>query len=78
MSDAGKQAVLQMKYARIISLIAQIGDMSSEDAMKVFYDSELFPLIDEGVADLHCRSDKYLAAEILANSRCAAGFHKEQ
>lgn len=69
MSDAGKQAVLQMKYARIIPLIAQMGHMSNEEAMGTFYDSELFPLIDEGVADLHCRSDKYLAEEILAEAK---------
>jgi hypothetical protein len=30
------------------------------------YNSETFTLIDEGVADLHCRSDKYLANEIWA------------
>jgi len=79
MSDAGKRTVLQMKYARIIPLIAEMGHMSNEDAMRVFYDSELFPLIDEGVADLHCRSDKYLAGEILASEKQeCTGFHKEQ
>ena len=30
-----------------------------------FYNSPMFPLIQDGVADLHCRSDEYLAGEIL-------------
>ena len=54
-----------MKYARIISIIAERAGVSLEEAMGIFYASELMPLIQEGVADLHCRSDEYLAAEIL-------------
>jgi len=65
MSDAGKQAVLQMKYARIIEEISRKSNVSLEEAMRIFYTSETMPLIQEGVADLHCRSDEYLAGEIL-------------
>jgi hypothetical protein len=32
--------------------------------MDIFYNSPLLPLIEEGTADLHCRSDHYLAEEI--------------
>lgn len=39
-------------------------DVSIEQAMDVFYTSELVPLLEDGVADLHCRSDKCLAEEI--------------
>ncbi len=39
--------------------------MSLNEAMDVFHNSPLMPLIQEGVADLHCRSDEYLAGEIL-------------
>ena len=35
-----------------------------EEAMDIFYNSPILPLLEEGVADLHCRSDKYLAEEI--------------
>lgn len=70
MSDAGKQAVLQMKYARIIDAMAQLGGVTPEEAMDIFYNASLMPLIQEGVADLHCRSDEYLAKEILRD----AGF----
>ena len=56
--------ILDMKYARIIELLSQNLNVSREDAMDIFYNSPLFELIDNGVADLHCRSDQYLASEI--------------
>lgn len=55
---------LDMKYARIIELIAEEKHISREEAMDMLYSSPLLPLIDEGVAELDCRSDKYLASEI--------------
>jgi hypothetical protein len=63
--DEGKATIVQMKYARIIDEIAAMKHVSREEAMALFYNSDLMPLIDAGVADLHCRSDKYLAQEIL-------------
>lgn len=66
MSDDGKQVVLQMKYARVIESMADMADMSLEEAMDVFYNSALFPLVQDGTGDLHCRSDRYLAQEILS------------
>lgn len=74
MMDEAKQSVLQMKYARIIDEIAEEESISLEEAMGIFYNSELMPLVQDGVADLHCRSDKYLAGEILAEHR----INKEQ
>ncbi|WP_206214439.1 MULTISPECIES: DUF3791 domain-containing protein [unclassified Adlercreutzia] len=65
MSAEGKQTVLQMKYARIIATIAEKENVSAQKALSIFYNSETMPLIQEGVADLHCRSDEYLAEEIL-------------
>ncbi|MDO4291252.1 MAG: DUF3791 domain-containing protein [Eggerthellaceae bacterium] len=65
MSESAKQTVLQLKYARIIGVLADKGGMSLEDAMDLFYNSDLFPLIQEGTGDLHCRSDEYLAEDIL-------------
>lgn len=56
--------ILDMKYARIIEVISHNLNVSREEAMDKFYNSSLFELIDKGVADLHCRSDQYLAAEI--------------
>ncbi len=35
-----------------------------DEAMDMFYASDTVTLMEEGIADLHCRSDKYLAEEI--------------
>ena len=42
------------------------GEISLQNATDIYYESETADLIDDGVADLHCRSDKYLATEIWA------------
>ncbi len=57
--------ILDMKYARIIEILAQRLGVSREEAMDIFYTSPVFELIDKGVADMHCRSDQYLAEEIM-------------
>lgn len=56
---------MDMKYARIIEILAQRLHITREEAMDIFYSSPVFELIDKGVADLHCRSDQYLADEII-------------
>ena len=58
-----------MKYARIIELLAQMQQIPSNEAMDMLYTSPLFEIIDEGVADLICRSDQYLAEEIIRHSK---------
>lgn len=42
------------------------GEISLQEATDIYYESETADLIDDGVADLHCRSDKYLATEVWA------------
>ena len=59
------KTVLQMKYARIVNLFAKETGLTLEDALSFFYSSTIYELISEGVADLHCRSDEYLAEELM-------------
>ncbi|MDE6682088.1 MAG: DUF3791 domain-containing protein [Muribaculaceae bacterium] len=54
-----------MKYARIVELIAEKLNISREEAMDMVYTSPLFEIIDDGTADLICRSDIYLSEEII-------------
>lgn len=61
--------ILDMKYARIIEILANQLGISREEAMDVFYKSPVFELIDKGVADMHCRSDQYIADEIINESK---------
>lgn len=62
--DEAFHSILEAKYARIISEISDMHAVSFEKAMDIFYSSPLLPLLEEGIADLHCRSEKYLAEEI--------------
>ena len=61
--------ILDMKYARIIEILAQRLNITLEEAMDFFYNSPVFELIDKGVADMHCRSDQYLADEIIKEAQ---------
>ena len=64
MTDKAKNTILDAKYARIISVISEMHSIPLEKAADIFYNSETSHLIEEGVAGLHCRSDRYLAEEI--------------
>ena len=59
------KTLLQRKFARIISIFANKASISYEEALGKFYDSKTFPLINEGIADMHCMSDDYLAEELM-------------
>ena len=56
--------LLQKKYARIIECYAEKYNISPEAAMERFYKSDLYHEVAEGVSDLHCMSDDYLAEEL--------------
>lgn len=63
--EEARQTILQMKYTRIIEAMSEMRGINLEQAMDIFYNSQTFNLISNGIADLHCRSDQYLAEEIL-------------
>ena len=64
MSEESKQIIRSAQCARIIGCISEMYGVSLNDATDIYYGSETANLIEEGVADLHCRSDKYLAEEV--------------
>lgn len=49
------------KCAEIISSLSEMYGLSLKDATDIYYRSETAKMIEEGIADLHCRSSKYLA-----------------
>lgn len=53
------------KYARIIERFSKKKNLSFDEALKFFYCSALYPLLREGVSDLHCMSDEYLTEELI-------------
>lgn len=67
--DKTTRILRDMKYSRIISLIAEKLQISLEEAMDKLYSSPLFEIIDDGTADLICRSDIYLSEEIIRSAQ---------
>lgn len=61
--------LLQKKYARVIECFARKMEIPLSEALDMFYRSELYPLLREGVSDLHCMSDEYLAEELAEEYR---------
>ena len=59
MSEDGKQAMRSAQCARIIICISEMYGVSLN-----YYNSDTANMIEEGIADLHCRSDRYLAGEV--------------
>lgn len=49
------------KSAQIILCLCELFNLSIQDATDLYYNSDTAGLIEDGVADLQCRSNKYLA-----------------
>lgn len=58
--------LLQKKYVRVIICFAEKVGISLDCALDFFYRSEMYGLIRDGVSDMHCMSDAYLADELEA------------
>ena len=56
--------LLQMKYARVVSLFSRQTGISLGEALTFFYHSDLYRLVQNGVSDMHCMSDDYLAEDL--------------
>lgn len=56
--------LLQKKYARVIECFAGQQGLSLDEALGLFYHSEVYQLMRDGVSDMHCMSDLYLAEEL--------------
>lgn len=57
--------LLQMKYGRVIMKFAELAGISVKEAMEFFYRSTERELIRDGVSNLHCMSETYLAKDLL-------------
>lgn len=70
MTEEGNLTIRGAKCSRVIQAISELFGVTLQKATDIFYMSETSRLIEEGVADLHCRSDKYLASIIWEESNC--------
>lgn len=73
-NEKSRQIILDRKIARIIEAYSVLYHVSLEEAADIYYSSITSQLIEEGVADLHCRSDKYLAA-LIGDEYMEKGLH---
>lgn len=64
MTEESKLAFQANKNANIIKSLCDLYGVSIQEATDIYYQSDTSELIEEGIADLHCRSDKYLATVI--------------
>ena len=67
--------LLQKKYARVVELFAKRNNLTLEEALDIFYHSELYRLMSEGVSDMHCMSDEYLAQELEEEQKTQKSTH---
>ena len=56
--------LLWRKYAHVVSALAGRQGIGLRQALDVFYKSYTYQEMREGISDMHCRSDEYLAEEI--------------
>ena len=56
--------LLQKKYARVIECFDRQQGLSLDAALGLFYHSEVYQLMRDGVSDMHCMRDLYLAEEL--------------
>ena len=56
--------LLQKKYSRVIDSFAKQQGLSLDAALDFFYHSHVYQLLRDGVSDMHCMRDAYLAEEL--------------
>ncbi len=56
--------LLRMKYGRIVDLYAKRAGITYEEALQHWYNSITYELVRQGISDMHCMSDEYLAEEL--------------
>ena len=56
--------LLQKKYSRVIECFAKQQGLSLDVGLDFQYHCQVYQLIHDGVSDMHCMSDAYLAEEL--------------
>ena len=62
MTEESRLAFQANKNTNIIKSLCALYGISHQEATDIYYQSDTSELIEEGIGDLHCRSDKYLAS----------------
>lgn len=73
MTEESKLYFQANKSANIIKSLCDLLGITLKEAADLYYQSDTSELIEDGVADLQCRSDKYLATLIWDEHQESAG-----
>ena len=57
--------ILQLIYPGVIEAFSEMGNIPLREALDRFYKSQIYQEMRAGISDMHCRSEKYLAEELL-------------
>ena len=61
--------LLQKKYSRVIECFAKQQGLALDAALDFFYHSQVYLLMRDGISDMHCMSEAYLAEELRQESQ---------
>ena len=59
------KVLLQLTYSSVIKTFAETGNIPLREALDKFYKSQIYAEMRDGISDMHCRSDKYLAEDLM-------------
>ena len=59
------RTLINHKLANVVNAYSELAGIPLREAFDVFYKSILYTEIRNGISDMHCRSDGYLAEELL-------------
>lgn len=65
--------LLQKKYARIVEQFAKAENLTLSKALRIFYHSDTYELMSNGISDMHCMSDGYLVEDLQNEYRAGKG-----
>ena len=63
------KTILQLTYVGVIKTFAEMGNILLREALDLFYRSQVYIEMRDGISDMHCRSEKYLAEDLCMEYR---------
>lgn len=58
------KTLINMKYVREIMEFSKITSISTNDVLRIFYHSDLYFLLKNGISDIYCMSDNWLVEKL--------------
>lgn len=59
------RVLLQFLYKKIILRFSELSGKTIEESLELFYESQTYKLVSQGIADMHCKGARYLADELM-------------